>query len=189
MLVTDSSLSDSLARTLREVGSAPWGAQLPWARYTEFLDGDPRRVFRGDPEHFTASAMIFTPDLSHTLLCFHGKGNMWVQVGGHLESGDPTPAAGALREASEESGLPGLELLTPVPIDLNRHGLAATFGSCHAHWDVVFALTAPHAAPVVSAESKDVRWFPVDRLPQGCAPGFEEQFADVLTRVRGLRRP
>lgn len=131
--------------------------------------------------------MVFTPDLSHTLLCFHGKGNMWVQLGGHMEEGDTTPAAGALREAREESGLTEFELLSPLPIDLNRHGLAATFGSCRAHWDVVYALTTPLATPTVSSESADVRWFPVTDLPPGTAAGFTEQFAGVLTRVRGAR--
>ena len=130
--------------------------------------------------------MIFTPDFSHTLLCFHGKGEMWVQLGGHMEIGDDSPAAGALREAREESGLGEFTLVDTAPIDLHHHGLAATFGNCHAHWDVVFALSAPYAPPRVSEESEDVRWFPVDELPPGCAPGFPAQLARALARVRIL---
>ena len=158
--------------------------------YAEFLDADPGRVFRGGgPEHFTASGVIFSPDLRRTLLCFHGKGDFWVQLGGHLEPEDDSPAAGALRECREESGLAGVELLLPAPIDLNRHRLGTKFGSCQAHWDVVYALVAPLAEPVVSEESKDVAWFDVDRLPADCAPGFHEQFAAALARVRAAIDP
>lgn len=181
-------LARALADTFADLRHAPWAGEVPLASFEEFLREDPARVHRGQPEHFTASAMIFTPDLAHTLLCFHGKGEMWVQLGGHMEHGDASPAAGALREAREESGLENFRLLAPTPIDLNHHGLAATFGACHAHWDVVFALTTPFAPPRVSRESKDVRWFPVDGLPAGCAPGFEEQFTSTLSRARAVIR-
>ena len=177
-------LAHALAASFADLHRTPWAGEVPLARFEEFLRGTPARVHRGEPEHFTASAVIFSPDLARTLLCFHGKGNMWVQLGGHMEPGDLTPAAGALREAREESGLSDFQLLHPAPIDLNHHGLAATFGACQAHFDVVFALTTPLAEPRVSAESKDVRWFSVDVLPPGCAPGFEEQFSHVLARVR-----
>lgn len=177
-------LATALDAALADLRQRPWGGELPVTEFSEFLHADPTRVHRGAPEHFTASSMIFTPDLSHTLLCFHGKGEMWVQLGGHMEEGDLSPASGALREAQEESGLSGFSLLSPAPIELHRHGLAATFGDCHAHWDVVYALQNEHAPPVVSEESKAVQWFPVDALPQGCAPGFEEQFTQVLHRVR-----
>lgn len=179
-------LASALSDSFRALRATRWAGEVPVDSFEEFLREDAARIYRGTPEHFTASAMIFSPDLTHTLLCFHGKGNMWVQLGGHMEDGDSSPAAGALREAAEESGLGNFELLSPAPIDLNHHGLAQTFGSCHAHWDVVFALTVPLAEPVVSAESKDVRWFPIDVLPHGCAPGFDEQFTGVLARVRSL---
>lgn len=185
-VTTTLSLAAALSAALTDLRSAPWAGQVPVGAFEDFLRGDSARVYRGSPEHFTASAVVFTPDLTHTLLCFHGKGSMWVQLGGHMEGGDASPAEGALREAREESGLEEFELLAPVPIDLNRHGLAATFGSCHAHWDVVYALTTPFAVPRVSEESGDVRWFPVDDLPPGCAIGFEEQFANVLGRARAL---
>lgn len=182
-------LSSALAQTFTDVRRAPWASEVPLANFESFLSGDPSRVYRaGGPEHFTASAVVFTPDLSQTLLCFHGKGNMWVQLGGHMEPGDASPAQGALREAREESGLADFQLLTSTPIDLDHHGLAATFGACHAHWDIVFALTTPWAEPQVSAESADVRWFDTAKLPRGCAPGFEEQFTRVLSRAGALHQ-
>lgn len=180
-------LATALSDTFAYLRGAPWAGELPIDDFSTFLAGDPTRVHRAGSEHFTASAMIFTPDLSHTLLCFHGKGEMWVQLGGHMELEDVSPDLAALREAREESGLEEFTLLSPHPIDLNHHGLAATFGTCHGHWDVVYALAIPMAEPVVSAESRDVRWFPVDDLPEGCAAGFEEQFAGVLRRTRALQ--
>ena len=187
-MTTDDVLPAALAQSFSDLHRAPWADEVPLAAFAAFLRGDPSRVHRTGPEHFTASALVFTPDLSRTLLCFHGKGNMWVQLGGHMEPGDLSPAAGALREAREESGLDDFQFLTPTPIDLNHHGLAATFGACHAHWDLVYALTTPGGEPRVSAESKDVRWFDTANLPRGCAPGFQEQFARVLARARTLHR-
>lgn len=179
-------LATSLRDAFQSLRHTPWARDVPLAQFQAFLAEDPSRVHREGPEHFTASAMVFTPDLSQTLLCFHGKGNMWVQLGGHMEAEDESPADAALREAREESGLQNFSFLTTDPIELHRHGLAATFGSCHAHWDVVYALTIPYAEPWASDESREVRWFPVDALPEGCADGFKEQFEAVLARARSI---
>ena len=59
-------------------------------------------------------------------------------------------------------------MLDPVPVHLDEH--AVTFcgepGLVH-HLDVRFVAVAPAGAvPVVSEESTDVRWWPVDALPE-----------------------
>ena len=41
------------------------------------------------------------------LLTLHRKVGRWLQLGGHCEPADTTLAGAALREATEESGLPG----------------------------------------------------------------------------------
>jgi 8-oxo-dGTP pyrophosphatase MutT (NUDIX family) len=126
----------------------------------------------GGPEHVTASCFVFTPDLEHTLLCFHRKGRFWVQLGGHIEAQDGSLAEAALREAREESAIHGMSLLSSAIVDLNRHELNSGF-TCHAHWDVGFAAVAPADATItVSDESEDVRWFPVDALPRVAAGGL-----------------
>ena len=114
--------------------------------------------------------------LDHTatrvLLSFHRKGNFWVQFGGHCEPGDRTLAGAALREGTEESGVPGLSLLGDGPVDLDRHTLSSAFGSCREHLDVRYAAVAPlDAEPVTSDESHDVAWFHVDALPRQLAGG------------------
>ncbi len=183
-----SDLASSLGATLERLADSPWARSHPLREaYAEFLSADPGRVHRGGPEHFTASAMVFTPDLERILLCLHGKGGFWVQLGGHMEPADPTPLAAALREAREESGLSDVVPRLEEPIDLNRHELASAFGRCRAHWDVVYALTADGLPPIVSPESRDVRWFPVTGLPPNCAPGFVEQVGSVLGRLTSSR--
>jgi len=138
----------------------------------------------GGPEHLTASAFVFSPDLRSVLLCFHRKGQFWVQVGGHLESEDATVTAAALREAREESGLRALEPLRARPVDVHRHDLSSRFGHCTAHWDVGYAFTtASDATPIVSDESDDVRWWPVDALPAETPHDFAERLAGVLAEL------
>jgi 8-oxo-dGTP pyrophosphatase MutT (NUDIX family) len=139
----------------------------------------------GPPGHLTASCLILDPSASRTLLTLHRKGGFWVQCGGHLEAGDPSVAAGALREGREETGVAALTLWRRTPVDLDRHALSAAFGRCRVHWDVGFlAVLDPEGVdgiPVVSAESDDVAWWPVDDLPPGTV-------ADLPRRLARARR-
>ncbi|WP_245723676.1 NUDIX domain-containing protein [Paramicrobacterium humi] len=119
------------------------------------------------------------------LLCFHKKGRFWVQLGGHIEVHDESIPDAAMREAEEESGLGGLRLLRPAPVDLNRHELASTFGRCRRHWDLGYAAVASAAtAPIVSDESEDVAWWPVDGLPEQIPWDFPQRIAYVLEELR-----
>ena len=100
------------------------------------------------------------------LLNLHGKARRWFAFGGHVEPGDATLAGAALREAHEESGVAGLDL-HPEPVHLDEHvvGFCDPRGDVH-HLDVRFAARAPAGVrPEVSDESLDVRWWPVDALP------------------------
>jgi 8-oxo-dGTP pyrophosphatase MutT (NUDIX family) len=138
----------------------------------------------GGPEHITASCFVFTPDLAKVLLCFHKKGQFWVQLGGHVETADSSVALGALREAREEGGIADLTSLGSDPVDLNRHGLGSSFGSCRVHWDIGYAaIASPDAIPVTSDESEDVAWWPVDALPQNVPPMFAERLHTVLVQT------
>ncbi|QIY98146.1 NUDIX hydrolase [Streptomyces sp. S1D4-11] len=112
--------------------------------------------------HVTASALVIDPVGGRVLLTLHRKLRMWLQMGGHCEPGDPTLAAAALREATEESGIEGLILLPGGPVTLDRHAIPAP---CNWHLDVQYAALAPaEAVAAISDESLDLRWFPYEEV-------------------------
>ncbi|MFD8737211.1 NUDIX hydrolase [Streptomyces sp. NPDC059618] len=114
--------------------------------------------------HVTASALVIDPSRGRVLLTLHRKLRMWLQMGGHCEPGDPTLAAAALREATEESGVAGLTLLPGGPVTLDRHAIPAP---CHWHLDVQYAAIAPaDAVEAISDESLDLRWFAYDEVAE-----------------------
>ncbi|WP_298553632.1 NUDIX hydrolase [Streptomyces luteogriseus] len=114
--------------------------------------------------HITASALVIDPEGGRVLLTLHKKLRMWLQMGGHCEPGDASLADAALREATEESGVPGLSLLPGGPVRLDRHPIPPP---CHRHFDVQYAVVAPpDATHAISDESLDVRWFGYDEVPE-----------------------
>ncbi|MDJ0370651.1 NUDIX hydrolase [Streptomyces sp. H10-C2] len=124
--------------------------------YLDHLAARPDGMWKASQEgHITASALVVDPATGRVLLTLHKKLKMWLQMGGHCEPEDTTLAAAALREATEESGIEGLELLRPEPVNLDRHATP-----CAWHLDVQYAAIAPAGAvEAISEESLDLRWF------------------------------
>ncbi|GAA2602377.1 NUDIX hydrolase [Actinomadura fulvescens] len=127
----------------------------------EYADGTWRECV---PGHITASTLVLDATGVQVLLTLHSKIKVWLQLGGHCEPDDVTLAEAALREATEESGIPGL-VLRPEPVQLDRHAVR-----CHPegswHLDVQYVAYAPeNARHAISDESDDLRWFPAERLP------------------------
>jgi 8-oxo-dGTP pyrophosphatase MutT (NUDIX family) len=115
--------------------------------------------------HLTASTLVFDEDGSHVLLTLHRKVGRWLQLGGHCEPGDRSLRAAASREAREESAIDGL-VLTDQPVRLDRHAIKCRPDTLTDHLDVQFAAWAPPGSSAcASAESLELRWWPVDRLP------------------------
>jgi 8-oxo-dGTP pyrophosphatase MutT (NUDIX family) len=131
------------------------------------------------PSHLTSSAVVLSRDGRRTCLVLHGKFDAWVQPGGHLEAGDLTLALAAAREVEEETGLTGVVL--PRVAALSRH-VAPCRPEVDWHLDVQHVLVADDVEPVVSEESRDVRWWAVDALPGALAPELE----DTLRRARAV---
>lgn len=122
------------------------------------------------PGHITASAWITTPARDRFLLVHHRKLDRWLQPGGHAD-GQTDAADVAMREATEETGLPQLRHAAAgpaaTPLDLDVHIIPARYDAAgnlvedaHEHHDVRFLIIAEgDLAPQVSDESHAVRWF------------------------------
>jgi 8-oxo-dGTP pyrophosphatase MutT (NUDIX family) len=136
--------------------------------------------------HVTASAWIVDPACTQALLTHHRKLGKWLQLGGHVD-GDPDLRRAALREAHEESGLRSLRFASDAIYDLDIHPIPARPGEpAHDHYDVRFAFFADPVEPlVVSAESKELAWVPLDALRAYGADESVFRLARKTSRLSG----
>jgi 8-oxo-dGTP pyrophosphatase MutT (NUDIX family) len=119
------------------------------------------------PGHITASALVLDDTGGQVLLTLHPRLGRWVQLGGHCEDSDADILGAALREATEESGVEGLQI-SPDLVAINVHALTCSLGVPTRHLDLQFVAQAPAGAQItVSEESVDLRWWPIDGLPDG----------------------
>ncbi|KAB7746207.1 NUDIX domain-containing protein [Nostocoides sp. F2B08] len=157
--------------------------------YLRALEDDTAVFKTGPPVHLTTSCLVFDHTREHVLLTLHAKARSWLQLGGHIEPGDPDLLAAVHREVREESGIDTVRI-APRPAELHRHGLSARFGRCSEHLDVRFVGWAPPGSDAAcSAESLDLRWWPVDTLPPGTVgdlPPLIARGQNVLRDLRGV---
>ena len=135
--------------------------------YVSHLQANPNGLSRScQPDHITASTLVMDDAHERVLLTLHAKAGQWFQLGGHTEPEDATLAGAALREAAEESGIDELQL-DLVPLQLDAHEVPFCGGRPDTrHLDVRFlAVAPPGAVAAISAESADLRWWPLDALP------------------------
>lgn len=117
------------------------------------------------PGHITASTLVVDHTGTKALLTLHPRLGRWVQLGGHCEPEDVGILEAALREATEESGIDGLRV-DPELAAIHVHPVTCSLGVPTRHLDLQFLAYAPAGAePVISAESVDLRWWPIDGLP------------------------
>ena len=150
-------------------------------RFVDHLVAHPDGLERAcSPGHLTAGALVLSADLDAVLLNLHRKARRWLHFGGHWEPGDASLWATAAREASEESGVPGL-VVHPEPVHLDVHEVEFCRGHARTdHLDVRYAALAPAGARArVSDESLDVRWWPVDDLP-----GLGSEMHELILHAR-----
>ncbi len=169
-----SSLHESATGLLETWSPATGSEQSLREAMLAFLGSAPRGCLREHaPGHITASALVFSHDEREILLTLHPRVGRWIQLGGHCEEPDDTVSAAALREATEESGIPDLSI-EPELYGAQAHPITCSLGRPTRHLDLLFKIVAPEGAvPVRSSESTDLRWWPVDALPDD---------ADVLLR-------
>lgn len=107
--------------------------------------------------HFTASALVVEHGARRFALLWHNKAQRWLQPGGHAD-GDGNLAHVAWREATEETGIPGLAVVVPA-VHLDVHPFRPPGQPAHLHFDLRFVLLAPAGStPVANHESAEVRW-------------------------------
>lgn len=118
--------------------------------------------------HLTGSAFILDAGRARVLLLHHARLDRWLQPGGHGE-GETDPREIALREAQEETGLADLSPLCEGIFDVDVHPIPARPKEpAHLHLDLRYAFSAAaDALPRVSHESRSLRWFALDDLPEG----------------------
>lgn len=154
--------------------------------YLAFLAAAPDACLRKSaPGHLTASTLLLDHTGNRVLLTLHPRVGRWIQLGGHCEPGDATIQAAALREAREESGIADL-VMDPIPLALHTHPITCSLGSPTRHLDVRFLAIAPEGAVAVrSEESDDLRWWPVDALPENAERDTVGQLVRLARRRAG----
>ena len=115
------------------------------------------------PGHLTGSAFVVDRSRDACLMLFHTKLQRWLQPGGHAD-GDTNLAHVALREAQEETGIAGLQVVTPA-IDVDIHEVDPPKEDAHLHLDVRYLVIAPDGAePIGNHESQGFQWVPFEDL-------------------------
>lgn len=115
--------------------------------------------------HLTASSLICATAQQRVLLTLHARIGRWLQTGGHIEAEDGSLPRAALREATEESGLAGLQI-DENPLLLSRHLVSCGALGPTFHLDVQYLVqVSSPLPPSFGAESRDVQWFAPDALP------------------------
>jgi len=140
------------------------------------------------PGHVTGSAFVVDPRLERMLLLHHRKLDRWLQPGGH-DDGEEDPAATALREAREETGLTRFAYFGghPAFFDLDVHVIPARReASRHLHLDVRYLLQADPDEPLSPAQEEihALEWFD---LPSAAERMPEEGAHRVMRKIHDLR--
>ena len=161
-------LKESLAKLLVEYEAAHPSESAVVARFADFVaSGEELQGKSNLARHITASTWIVNPARDKALMTHHRKLKKWLQLGGHTDEGEEW-LAGAVREAEEESGLPGaaLAVVSPALFDLDVHEIPANASTGpHLHYDLRFLLEVDDALPlVVSEESLNLAWVPFAAL-------------------------
>jgi 8-oxo-dGTP pyrophosphatase MutT (NUDIX family) len=141
------------------------------------------------PAHVTGSTWVVSPDRSRVIMLHHRKHDQWFQPGGHAD-GDADILRVALRETSEETGLPPSEvrLLSNDVFDVDIHTIPASErGPQHDHIDIRFLVEIDDSAGLPgSDESHDVIWVTLNNVSRYNNNRSTYRMVDKTRRMRSL---
>ena len=161
---------DSLANAISGVDAVlptSESSEKAKSQIIDFLKNHPDALHRTCLDgHLTGSAAIVDYTGKRILIMLHKKLQIWSQPGGHADGDGNLPRV-ALREATEETGIDGLEILTPG-IDCDVHAIPARPGEPkHLHLDIRYLIRAPRNSVVQrNHESVQMRWLNFSELTQ-----------------------
>ncbi len=173
-----------LWKALQDYCQKPHAHLLAAQKVIEFVEDYPDCFERSQQKgHITASALLLHPTDQSCLLTFHRKLQRWLQPGGHAD-GDSCALRVAMREAEEESGIQGVEVVDREIFDVDVHLIPARpqFDEPeHYHYDVRYLLRAPHEEMECSHESEALAWMSWDEIEER-----SELFDEAFLRMRRL---
>ncbi|MFP7721813.1 NUDIX hydrolase [Lysobacter sp. A3-1-A15] len=182
-----------MATGLDALRAALVGYRRRWPAEATTIDHFEALLLEGSPGfgrerlagHFTASAWLVSQCGRRVLMTHHRKLGRWLQLGGHAD-GDRDLAQVALREAQEESGLPGLVVDREL-FDLDRHWIPERSDvPGHWHYDARYVVTAgPDERYSVSEESIDLAWVDIDTLSAVANP--DESVRRMALKWKAIR--
>ncbi len=130
------------------------------------------------PHHLTASAFVVSS--RGVVLHRHRRLGIWVQPGGHIDPGEDPPTA-ALRETTEETGLPARHLDPPLLLHVDRH--PGPRG--HTHYDLRYLLVSDPVDPSPPPEeSQEIGWFDEAAAFERATPDLQGALHKVFDYLR-----
>lgn len=140
---------------------------LDWLASTDDIC---RRAKPATPSpHLVSYVVLIDPREHGIYLGFHHTAELFLPMGGHVETSDENPLATARREASEELGIaPSFDVVGENPLFLTR---TTTVGKTSGHIDIslwyVIRGRRDHQYPLDPVEFDGGRWCDLDpqRLP------------------------
>ncbi|MBV6698024.1 NUDIX hydrolase [Kitasatospora aureofaciens] len=167
MTITADHIRATLATYLDEHPEDKADLSLPLSLLDSGAELANRKEFRG---HVTAGAVLVN-EHRHVLFIHHVALDKWLTPGGHLEAEDDTLSGAALRELTEEAGIPAeaATLAGSGPVHIDVHPIPenpAKGEPDHFHVDFrfVFRTTGSELVTLQEEEVSGYTWRPIGSI-------------------------